>query len=416
MKQLRVTLFIKNDKVDKKGNVQVFLKIKYLNTSTTLSTDFWVDEEKWKKTTQFLFAKALKEIHIRRKIDELINKIHLIEQNLTLKGTQFSAHTLKQVLVNGEDSIINYHIMLSDLFNKQYSIYIPLVENGIRAKESLRKFKTLNNHVNDFLKYEYGLENIALNKLNYSFIESFDIFLRSIKKIGNNTTVKYIQSLRQLAKLAVKHDWLIKDPFALYDKKIVTKEVEFLTKTELSLFETVKLPSKKLEVVRDYFLLSCYTGYAYSDIFSLTYSDIQNGNDGQKWIIHRRQKTKIKCDVPLLPQAEAIINKYRDDFNCIKTNKILPERSNQKINKYLKEIAEIVGIEKRIHFHLARHTFSCTIILANGLSMEVLSKMLGHTNLKQTMHYGKIQNQRVGEEMKLLRSKLTINTRKSNSY
>ena len=406
MNKLRLSTFVKVDKTNYLEQVPVFVKISIFNTNTSMSLDHWVDNERWKITKQFKVSRALKEIIIKRDIDHKLNLVTDIFNKLELKGLPFSANEIKDIYLKGDASTFNSNIMLSELFTKNELIYKPLVDTKDRAKETLRKYKTIQKHVNDFLLFEYGLEDISLNKLNYGFIDAFDGFLRSVKKIGNNTTVKYVQTFGSLMRLAVKYEWLLKNPFVLYNKKIVVKDADFLTKEELSIVENLTLDSNRLEVVRDIFIFGCYTGYAPIDIMKLTYDNIQRGNDGQKWIMANRWKTKIQANVPLLKKAENITDKYRDDFNCIKSGLLLPKRSNQKINQYLKEIAILTGINKKFTQYLSRHTFSCTVVLANGLSMEVLSKMLGHTNLKQTMHYGKIQSTRVGQEMKILREKL----------
>lgn len=406
MKQFRLTLFVKADKLNDTGEVPVFVKIIANGTNTSLNLNVKVDEQRWKITKQFRITKALKELRIRRDLDELLTTINIINQNLKSKGLPFSASTIKKCFYNEDIEGMTENLMLSELFQMHYKNYKPLVDDQSRVPESLRKYQTLKNHVYDFLQFEFGLEDIPLNKLNYRFIEAFDTFLRSMKHIGNNTTVKYVQAFKSIIRLAIKYDWLQKDPFVLYDKKIKVKDVEFLNEDELKKLEQFDFENKRLDVVRDIFIFGCYTGYAPIDIHKLKYSDIIVSSEGQKWIITKRSKTGIKSDVPLLSKAELIIEKYKNDFYCLKTGHILPKRSNQKMNAYLKEIAVCTGITKNLHHYLSRHTFASTVILANGLSMEVLSKMLGHTNLKQTMHYGKIQNTRVGQEMKLLQEKL----------
>lgn len=406
MNHLRLTSFVKADKENYLGQAPVFLKISILGTNTTMHLGIWVDNQRWKETKQFKISRALKEMKTRREIDEVLSQLHLVYDKLTTKGIPFNAAEIKRVYSMGDDVSLLPEIMLSELFDKNYSIYKPLVDAGDRAPETLRKYQSLRKHVWDFLQYEYGLDDLAITKLNYSFIEAFDGFLRAIKHIGNNTTVKYVQTFKGLTNLAIRYDWLVKDPFMLYNKRIVVKDAEFLTQEELSRIENLVLDSKRLEVARDIFIFGCYTGYAPIDLQNLKYDNIQRGNDGQKWIITRRHKTKVQANVPLLKKAEDIIDKYRDEFYCIQTGHILPKRSNQKINKYLKEIAQLANINKKFTQYLSRHSFSCTVILANGLSMEVLSKMLGHTELAQTQHYGKIQNTRVGNEMNELRKKL----------
>lgn len=406
MNKLRLSLFVKVDKVNSTGEIPVFVKISVNGTKTTMNVNATVDNLRWKSTNQFRTSNSLKEQKIRRDIDDVLADLRGIDKKLLSKSLPYSAEKIKKIFQNDGIEIMESNLMLSELFQMHYKNFKPLVDSKSRAPETLRKYQSLKKHVVDFLIFEFGITDIALRDLNFRFIEAFDTFLRGTKKIGNNTTVKYVQSFRSLMSLAIKYDWLQKDPFVLYSQKIKVKDIEYLTEVELKKLESMEFDNNRLEVVRDIFVFGCYTGYAPVDIHKLTYNDIIVGADGQKWITTKRTKTGVNSDVPLLKTAEVIINKYKNDFFCLKTGSILPKRSNQKMNMYLKEIAVLAGISKNLHHYISRHTFATTVILANGLSMEVLSKMLGHTNLKQTMHYGKIQNVRVGQEMKILQEKL----------
>ena len=406
MKNLRLVLYVKADKMNREGEVPVFLKMVYLNSKTSMSLGLWVDKERWKITEQFKYTRTLSEQKIRSNINAILTDVNRIFESLKYKEIPFSAQTIKKEYAENDTDSISNKLMLSELFDRHYEGFLPLVQSQSRAKETLRKYQTLRNHVYDFIELEYNLSDVPLRSLNYAFIESFDLYLRSNKGIGNNTTVKYVQGFRRLMNLAVKYDWLHKDPFLLYDKKIKVKDATFLDEKELKAIEEHRFASKRLDVVRDIFIFGCYTGYAPVDMHKLTQNNLVEGDENQIWIMTKRTKTGINSDVPLLPMAQEIIEKYKNDPYCIETGHLLPKRSTQKMNTYLKEIAEIVGVNKSLHQYVARHTFACTVIMANGLSMEVLSKMLGHTNLKQTMHYGKIQNARVGKEMLELRNKL----------
>lgn len=164
---------------------------------------------------------------------------------------------------------------------------------------------------------------------------------------------------------------------------------------------------ERLALVRDIFLFSCYTGLAYIDVKQLTSLNIKIGIDGFKWIFTNRQKTETKSNIPLLPMAEEIIAKYKDQPQCINQGKLLPILSNQKMNAYLKELADMCNINKELTFHIARHTFATTVTLTNGVPIESVSKMLGHRNLKTTQHYAKILDRKVSEDMMNLRDKLS---------
>ncbi|MDB4534244.1 site-specific integrase [Vicingaceae bacterium] len=407
MNKLSLFPFIKADKSNSKGEAPVFLKIKIANTNSSMALGIKVNMQRWKETDQFRKSRVNNETKVRNDIDVIISVLRSINDKLEKRGMPISASTIKNVHINGSEDSIKDTIMLSELFDKHYKNFKPLVDGKSRAKETLRKYETLRNHVDAYLVFEYGVTDVSLDSLNYSFIESFDTFLRTEKNIGNNTTVKYVQSFRRLMNVAVKYDWLLKDPFILYEKKVKVKDATYLTQVELDAIMNLKFSTKRLEVVRDIFIFGCYTGYAPVDINKLTYNDVIDGEVNQKWIVTKRTKTGVNSDVPLLPKAEELIEQYKSDPYCIETNHLLPKRSNQRMNMYLKEIADLANINKKLTQYCSRHSFAITVVLANGLSMEVLSKMMGHTNLKQTMHYGKIQNARVGKEMLELRNKLS---------
>ncbi|MGF7043035.1 site-specific integrase [Mucilaginibacter lappiensis] len=199
---------------------------------------------------------------------------------------------------------------------------------------------------------------------------------------------------------------LTKDPFLGFRTKRNEVVPIVLTGDELTRIRNKQFDTKRLNHVRDIFLFSCYTGLAYSDVYKLRITDITIGIDGDKWIITTRQKTNSSTRLPLLPNALAILDKYKDYPKCLTTGTLLPTLSNQKMNSYLKEIADVAGINKKLTFHTARHTFATTITLTNGVPMETVSKMLGHKSLKQTQHYAKVLDVKISKDMKLLRRRL----------
>jgi site-specific recombinase XerD len=203
--------------------------------------------------------------------------------------------------------------------------------------------------------------------------------------------------------------WLTKDPFANYKSKVKEVIREYLTEREIQDLMEKELVSDRLELVRDIFIFSCFTGLAYIDVKQLSKDNIVLGIDGDKWINKNRQKTDTSSRIPILPTAQFIIDKYANHPVCVNEDKLLPIFSNQKMNAYLKEIATVCGINKELTFHIARHTFATTVTLSNGVPIETVSKMLGHTNLKTTQHYAKILDKKISEDMKILKDKFSIN-------
>jgi integrase len=220
--------------------------------------------------------------------------------------------------------------------------------------------------------------------------------------------MKYLANFKKVVLICVKKGWIHKDPFQGF--KLAKREVErpFLTESELREISSKQFATERHNYVKDIFLFSCYTGLAYADVKKLNRIEIAVGVDGEQWIFTKRQKTETATRVPLLPEALQILNRYEDHPQCINEGKILPVLSNQKMNAYLKEIADVCGINKNLTFHIARHTFATTVTLSNGVPMETVSKMLGHKNLRTTQHYAKILDKKVSEDMLALRNKPTF--------
>ena len=271
----------------------------------------------------------------------------------------------------------------------------------------LDRYKTSYKHTQSFLKWKYKLADIDIDKLNYEFIAEYEFWLKSVRKCGHNTTMKYLANFKKIVIRCLKNGWLQKDPFIGFN--MAKKEVErtALTEHELQTLSAKTFAAERLSIVKDIFLFSCYSGLAYADVQKLKRSEIVIGMDGEKWIFTKRQKTDSSSRIPLLPVALQILNRYAEHPQCKFGDKVLPVLSNQKMNAYLKEIADVCGITKNLTYHIARHTFATTVTLSNGVPIETVSKMLGHRNFKTTQHYAKILDKKISEDMKSLRHKFS---------
>ena len=266
-----------------------------------------------------------------------------------------------------------------------------------------------------YLKKEYKLDDIELSLLDYKFILGFENFLRGHKprhyqkQIGNNAVMKHIQRLRRMVTLAYDIEWIGQDPFRKFKQKLIPTHRGHLTGKELELLEEVTLNSLRLRTVKDLFVFSCYTGISYIDMMLLTEKSLIMGLDERWWIATKRQKTRNPVKIPLLSKAFEIIKNFREDKRCQVYGTLFPKISNQKVNAYLKEIAIAAGIQKNLTFHMARHTFATTVTMTNGVPIETISKMLGHRKLTTTQIYAKVIEQKVCDDMEILREKLEIN-------
>ena len=228
------------------------------------------------------------------------------------------------------------------------------------------------------------------------------MYLSTVAGCCYNTSVKKLKTLKTITIYAQKRGVLHHDPFLNHRFHLEAVDRGFLTDEEILKIANKELSIQRLELVRDMFLFSCFTGLAYIDVANLTPDNIIK-LDGKEWIMTKRQKTSVETNVLLLDIPKSIISKY--SHKTYRDGKLFPVLSNQKTNSYLKEIADLCGIKKNLTFHLARHTFA-TMSLSKGVPMESVSKMLGHTNIKTTQIYARITNKKIEHDMEQLSDKL----------
>jgi integrase len=275
---------------------------------------------------------------------------------------------------------------------------------GIDIKQATwNKFHYVRNNVKSFIKWKYKTNDFPLKKLTLQFLIDFEYYLKVEESQKQITINKSIQRVRKPIKVALSKGYLERDPFMMYKAKSVKKEIVFLSVDELRQLEIFEFTQPRLQKVKDWFVFSCYTGLAYNEISKLQKKHIVKGFDGEFWIEMVREKTQKNISVPLLPKAQQLINKYADE-NSEFVFKIC---SNQRYNSYLKEIAPILGIEKRLTTHTARKTFASTVLLYNDVPMEIVSQLLGHSSITITEDsYGKVVQKKVSEQMVKLNTKL----------
>lgn len=285
---------------------------------------------------------------------------------------------------------------------------LALVEKEEYAIGTHERYAISRKHVKEFLKFKYNLDDLEFRDLNYEFIKDFEFYLKTVKDCNNNTALKYITNFRKIVRIAINKEIISSDPFKNFTGKKTKTKKKPLTREELYKLEHHVFSTTRLTVVRDVFVFQCYTGLAYIDAFQLKKEDIKIGIDGEYWIMTERQKTESETNIPLLPKALEIIERYKGHPLCLSRGSVLPVRSNQKMNAYLKEIADLCGIPCELNTHKARRTFGSTITLANNVPIHVVKEMLGHQSVKQTEEYAITEQQSISREMLELKHKLNF--------
>jgi site-specific recombinase XerD len=349
-----------------------------------------------------------------------------------VKGNKEEARTINTSLINIRDTLNSLFTQLCS--NKDLHLTVDLIKNtylGKSAKQytllevfkfhneqmkahlgkefaagTYERYQTTLKLLQAFIKYQYGKEDISLSELKYAFITDLEFWFKTVRKCNHNTTIKYITNLRKIINLAISNEWIQHDPFAKF--KVSLKEVkrECLSAEELQAIERKTFKIGRLDQVKDIFVFSCYTGLAYADVEKLSPQHISKGVDGKYWVFIDRTKTGTSSAVPLLSAAQSIIDKYKDHPEAMNKDRVFPVISNQKMNAYLKEIADVCGIDKKLTFHIARHTFATTVTLTNGVPIETVSNMLGHKNIKTTQVYAKVVQRKVSSDMEALENKI----------
>ncbi|WP_291127410.1 site-specific integrase [Flavobacterium sp. UBA7682] len=403
MKHKLSTLFyIKSSKSAKNGLIPIYLRVTINGVRIEFSTSKFIESSKWNSISGRLKGNSEETRSLNSYLDILKCKVNEVEKDMVNNNIEIDARSFKNKFLGVEEK----QRMLITIFENHNNNMKDLVGKDF-ANNTYKRYLTSLSHTKEFLKYKYNLNDISIINIDLAFINDYDFYLRSIKKCNNNSTIKYIRNFGKIVKQCCANGWLDKDPFANYRGKVKHIERIYLNEVDIQSLITKNLKSERLSLVRDIFLFSCFTGLAYIDVRNLTKFHISIGIDGEKWIFTHRQKTESASKIPILPVTQIIIDKYENHPTCLNENRLLPILSNQKMNAYLKEIADLCEIEKDLTFHIARHTFATTVTLSNGVPIESVSKMLGHKDLRTTQHYAKILDRKVSDDMAILKQKLS---------
>ena len=398
---LSILFYVKRTKATSTGKLPIYLRITVNSARAEMSIKRSVTDEKWSSIQNRMKGNSEEARTLNTFLDIMRSRVYEIQKDLIHDGKEVTAESIKNILLGIDDR----KRMLISVFKDHNSRMEALVGKEY-AKGTLTRYKTCLSHTKEFLKWKFNVSDIEITQIDHAFISDFEFFLRTEKSCANNSAVKYIKNFGKIIRICLANKWITYDPFLCYDSKFVEVKREFLDEQELFSLADKEFEIERIAQVRDIFLFSCYTGLAYIDTKNLKRSNIGVGIDGNKWIFTSRQKTKTQSNIPLLPQAEELVNKYRTHPQCCVTGSLLPVLSNQKMNSYLKEIADLCTIKKELTFHIARHTFATTVTLANGVPIESVSKMLGHKSIKTTQHYAKILDRKVIGDMLDLKLKL----------
>ena len=343
-------------------------------------------------------------ISVNKYLDQVFTGLHEAHRQLLQEKVDITTAIIKARYL-GEDERGK---TLLDLITYHNTSMLTVLRKG-----TMKNYDTTERCIKDFLKEKMSIDDILLKKLNYAFIIDYEQYIRTYRpatRMGcaNNGTMKHMERLIKMSRLAVKLEWLDKDPFINFKLRFEKTERQFLTEQELKRIEETNFKELSTQKIKDLFVFACYTGLSFIDVQELKADHLVIGMDGNDWLYTKRTKTDEPLKIPLLPKAKEIIDTYKDGPSLFEIGSLLPMYSNQMFNRTLRDISKACGIRKKVSFHVARHTFSTAITLSNGVLIETVSKLLGHTKLSTTQIYARVVEKKVGEDMQNLMATMKL--------
>ena len=348
-----IIFFLQRNKATSDGKAPIYLRITVNGRRSLISVNRKILMDQWNNEAGKVNGTTPQIRDLNRYMDSIRYKIYKIQLKLQENNRTITSQLIKDIYLGKEED----QKMLLKIFQDHNDQVERLVGEDFAAG-TLERYKTAKSHAENFIKKEYKTDDIPVKNVDHKFISGFEYYLKTDRKCSHNTAVKYITNFKKIIRIAFANDWITKDPFFHWKAKLKIVDREFLTEGEIQKMLERRFITERLDQVKDVFIFCCFTGLAYADVKKLSPADIVIGIDGEQWINIKRTKTDTRSNIPILPTAQSIIEKYQDHPDVVNGKVLLPVLSNQKTNAYLKEIGDICGIDKNLTFHLARHTCS----------------------------------------------------------
>ena len=390
---VKVTFYLKKNELDNAGRCSVMGRLTIGRSESVFSAKMLAPLSLW--TSGRAKGKSAEAVEINRRLDELRASAISIYREQSAVRERVTAEEVKCLLLGmafGQKTLLGYFRSHIEYFEKRIGVN--------RTAKSAHTYHCAREHVERFLSERLRLSDIPFSALDRSFIDKFDLYLRTERELAPNTIVLYMARLHTVVNKAIAAGIITADPFAGYEPPRPERKRRYLTREELQRLMTTPLPSQRIYLVRDLFLFSCYTGISYGDMCRLTAANLETSEDGTTWIKATREKTNVEFEIPLLDLPLHIIDKYHDTTS---DGKLLPIYGNSELNKGLKLLAATCGIDRKLTFHRARHNFGTHITLSLGVPIETVSRMMGHRRLMTTQIYAHVTDRKVDEDTKQLR-------------
>ena len=394
----KVLFYLKRNAIRKDGKMPIITRVTVDGIIGQFNTKLEILPNNWSVKLGKVIGHPSDSKQHNAQLNEIRTSLHGIYHELQRKDNFVTAEKVKNEFLG----ISEHHETLLSLFVKHNEDVKKLI--GVsKSAGTYQKYEVTRKHLQKFMQLKYQITDISLKEIKNLFVTDFEVYLLTTAACNINTTAKFMQFFKRIILIARNNGMIASDPFANFKIRLISVDRGYLTQEDVEKILKKEFAIKRLELVRDIFIFSCFTGLSYIDVKNLTTKEIRTSFDNNLWIMTKRQKTKVDSNILLLDVPKMIIEKYKGKSV---NDQVLPILSNQKMNAYLKEVGDLCEIDKELTFHLARHTFATTITLAKGVPIETVSKMLGHTNIRTTQIYARITDSKISNDMQVLAGKL----------
>ena len=397
-KTFNVLFFIKKARLLKNGEAPVCMRITVNGCMVDVLVKRSCPVNLWNQAKENSKGKDRMSVELNHYLEITRSRIHQIYRELESTGKTITVDLMRKLYYGvDEDSKT-----LLQVFREHNEQSRKLIGKDFVSK-TVQRYETTTRYLEEFIKKEYQLSDIALNNLEANFISKFDAFLKIEKGCAQNSAITRLKNLKKIIRIALENDWIKKDPFAYYRFKLEETDPEFLTMDEIKIIIGKEFTIKRVEQVRDVFVFCSFTGLAFIDLYNLKEENIKTFFDDGEWIVIHRQKTGTEADIKLLDYPKQIMEKYR---GLCKDGRVFPVPPYRSCLRSLKRLGKKCGITKPLSWHVSRHSFATSVCLSNGVPIETVSSMLGHKDIKTTQVYAKITKEKLSKDVEKLSQQL----------
>lgn len=392
-----VLFYLKKAKLLKSGEASVCMRITVNGARVENNIRKSIDPALWNQPKECAKGKSRKACDLNTYIEEARIKLHQLFNEMEEQGQFITARILQERFFGQDKEPEAVRTIIGTM--QEHNDQCRALVGKDYALITVRRYESCKRYLAELIRQRYDKEDLPLTEVNGELVRAFEFYLKTEKECQQNTVIRYMKCLKKITNLALANEWIAKDPFVgikFHEKEVIR---EFLTMDELLTIYHKEFPLERITVVRDIFIFAAFTGLAFIDVQQLATEHIVEDQNGNKWIRKPRQKAKNMCNIPLLDIPMAILRKYANHPACQKKKVLLPVPCNQKMNSYLKEIADLCLIKKNLSTQTARHSYATSVCLANGVSIENVAKMLGHSNIKMTQHYARVLDSSILRDM-----------------